>query len=131
MADVWSLKKGIAGCEKVFHCAGALRFWKQKRLPEQVNIEGTQNIVIACQQSGVTCRVYISAAAVIFNGGPIKAIDESAPIPQKPFGDYARTKAIVAGSMKVDIHTTLVTLKTSAKVPFSRQSMGKVEKSIF
>ena len=57
--DTETLKEGMAGCDTVFHCAGILEIWNQERLTEQVNIDGTRNVVAACLQSGVTCLVYL------------------------------------------------------------------------
>jgi len=93
LADVKALCAGMSRCETVFHCAAAMEFWNEERLHEQVNVEGTRKVLYACENEGVPCLVFISAAAVLSKGGPIRALTEQAPFPAKPFGSYARTKA--------------------------------------
>jgi nucleoside-diphosphate-sugar epimerase len=94
LADVKALCAGMSGCDTVFHCAAAMEFWNEARLQEQVNVVGTRNVVNACRKTGVSCLVFISAAAVLSKGGPIRALSEQEPCPAKPFGSYARTKAV-------------------------------------
>ncbi len=74
-----ALCAGMSGCETVFHCAAAMEFWNEERLHEQVNVEGTRNVVQACKEEGVSCLVFISAAAVVSTGGPIRALGEHEP----------------------------------------------------
>jgi nucleoside-diphosphate-sugar epimerase len=93
LADREALGAGMAGCETVFHCAAAMEFWKEEHLQEQVNIEGTRNVLRACEKTGVPCLVLISAAAVMSTGGPIHAVGEEEPLPVQPFGPYAQSKA--------------------------------------
>jgi nucleoside-diphosphate-sugar epimerase len=93
LADVKALCAGMSGCDTVFHCAAAMEFWNEARLQEQVNVVGTRNVVNACRKTGVSCLVFISAAAVLSAGGPIHALSEKHPIPPQPFGAYAQSKA--------------------------------------
>jgi nucleoside-diphosphate-sugar epimerase len=93
LADMKALCAGMSGCETVFHCAAAMEFWNEERLHEQVNVEGTRKVLYACENEGVPCLVFISAAAVLSKGGPIRALSEQEPSPATPFGSYARTKA--------------------------------------
>lgn len=93
LADMEALCAGMSGCETVFHCAAAMEFWNEEHLQEQVNVEGTRNVLHACEKTGLSCLVFISAAAVLSKGGPIRALSEQEPCPAKPFGSYARTKA--------------------------------------
>jgi nucleoside-diphosphate-sugar epimerase len=93
LADVKALCAGMSGCETVFHCAAAMEFWNEERLHEQVNVKGTRKVLYACENEGVPCLVFISAAAVLSAGGPIHALSEKHPIPPQPFGAYAQSKA--------------------------------------
>ena len=93
LADLEALCAGMSGCETVFHCAAAMEFWNEEHLQEQVNVEGTRNALHACEKTGVSCLVFISAAAVLSTGGPIHALSEKHPIPAQPFGAYAQSKA--------------------------------------
>ena len=66
LRDAASLKKGIAGCDVVFHVAADYRLWV--RDPDEMyrsNVEGTRAILQAARESGVrrvvyTCLLYTS-----------------------------------------------------------------------
>jgi nucleoside-diphosphate-sugar epimerase len=92
LADREALGAGMAGCETAFHCAAVMEFWNEERLQEQVNVEGTRNVLHACEKTGVPCLVLISAAAVMSAGGPVHALSEEEPLPARPFGPYAQSK---------------------------------------
>jgi nucleoside-diphosphate-sugar epimerase len=112
LAEVKALRAGMAGCETVFHCAAAMEFWNEERLHEQVNVEGTRNVVQACKEEGVSCLVFISAAAVVSRGGPISDFGEHEAMPVRPFGAYAQSKAaaerLVLSANGKDLRTVAV-----------------------
>ena len=112
LADVKALCAGMSGCETVFHCAAAMEFWNEERLHEQVNVEGTRNVVQACKEEGVSCLVFISAAAVVSTGGPISDFGEHDAMPVHPFGAYAQSKAaaerLVLSANSKDLRTVAV-----------------------
>jgi len=91
--DVDSLVSAMDSCDVAFHCAGLLEIWNKEHEQKLVNVVGTKNVVNACKQADVSRLIHISAAAVISEGKPIRNTDESHPIPLRPFGIYARTKA--------------------------------------
>jgi len=93
LSDVKALRAGMSRCETVFHCAAAMEFWNEERLHQQVNIEGTRNVLQACKEEGVSCLVFISAAAAVSGGGPIHALGENESAPVQLFGAYAQSKA--------------------------------------
>jgi nucleoside-diphosphate-sugar epimerase len=64
LGEVKALCAGMSRCETVFHCAAAMKFWNEERLHEQMYVEGTRNVLHACEKEGVSCLVFISAAAV-------------------------------------------------------------------
>lgn len=54
LLDVISLETAMEGVEQVFHCAGAVSFQPDsRRLLQQVNVEGTANVVNAALERGV------------------------------------------------------------------------------
>jgi nucleoside-diphosphate-sugar epimerase len=112
LADMKALCAGMSGCDTVFHCAAAMEFWNEERLHEQVNVEGTRNVVQACKEEGVSCLVFISAAAVVSTGGPIRALGENDQMPMRPFGAYAQSKAaaerLVLSANGKDLRTVAV-----------------------
>ena len=121
LADVEALCAGMSGCETVFHCAAAMEFWNEERLQEQVNVVGTRNVVHACRKTGVSCLVFISAAAVMSTGGPVHALSEEEPLPVQPFGAYAQSKA-QAERLVLSANTTI--LRTVAVRPPAIWGLG-------
>ncbi len=88
-----TLAQGLSGCDVVFHTAAALDFGNNTSRQEQVNIEGTRNIIEATRRGGVKRLVTVSASSIIADGRPINNADESRPLPRHFVGPYSRTKA--------------------------------------
>ncbi|XP_042527387.1 short-chain dehydrogenase/reductase family 42E member 1 [Dipodomys spectabilis] len=83
----------------VFHVASygmSGREQLKPKLIKEVNVDGTDNIIQACQQRGVPRLVYTSTFNVIFGGQVIKNGDESLPyLPLHLYPDhYSRTKTM-------------------------------------
>jgi nucleoside-diphosphate-sugar epimerase len=88
-----ALRRGCQGTESVFHVAGKVGVWGSRREFFDVNVGGTRNVVTACQQAGVARLIYTSSPSVVYNGGDLAGIDESAPLcVQAPCG-YPTSKA--------------------------------------
>ena len=94
LTDPDSLKKGMQGCEVVFHVAADYRLWV--RDPEQMyraNVEGTRAILRAAQEVGVRRVVYTSSVATMgFTGNGVPC-DELSPVSlANMIGHYKRSK---------------------------------------
>ena len=64
--DPDSIRRAIAGCQAVFHCAAAYTFWaKDPATIYRVNVDGTVNILNAARQAGVAKIVYTSTVSTI------------------------------------------------------------------
>ncbi|XP_025112210.1 LOW QUALITY PROTEIN: short-chain dehydrogenase/reductase family 42E member 1-like [Pomacea canaliculata] len=92
--DVCSL---IEGADVVYHMASygmSGREQLNKKLIEEVNIGGTENVLRACLQCNVTRLVYTSTYNVVFCGQEIRDGDESLPyVTDDKFVDhYSKTK---------------------------------------
>uniref|UniRef100_A0A803VMR4 Short chain dehydrogenase/reductase family 42E, member 1 n=1 Tax=Ficedula albicollis TaxID=59894 RepID=A0A803VMR4_FICAL len=88
----------------VFHIASygmSGREQLNRKLIEDVNVKGTENIIQACKSRGVSSLVYTSTYNVIFGGQVIENGDESLPyLPLHLHPDhYSRTKSLA--EMKV------------------------------
>lgn len=99
ICDFEAVGLAIRGCECVFHLAsfgmsGAES--TQHPLIRQVNIEGTRNVIRACQKHRVKALVYVSTVNVVFAGKMIKDGDETLPyISDDQDGDqYSRSKML-------------------------------------
>jgi len=94
LRDPDSLKKAMAGCEFVFHVAADYRLWV--RDPEemyQCNVEGTQAILRAAQQTGVRRVIYTSSVATMGFSTSGQIADETSPVTLEDMvGPYKRSK---------------------------------------
>ena len=94
LRDADSLKKGMAGCEFVFHVAADYRLWalSGKELYDS-NVEGTGNILQAARECGVRRVIYTSSVATMGFGNNGRLTDEKSPVTlANMIGDYKRSK---------------------------------------
>ncbi len=92
--DTDALRQGMTGCDVVFHAAGVYEFWGHEAEQIRVNVDGTRAVVEAARAAGVPALVFVSSAAVLMDGRPLRYVDETAPLPAEPLGAYARSKAL-------------------------------------
>lgn len=94
LRDVESLKRGMDGCEFVFHVAADYRLWAVNGQElYQSNVEGTRNILQAARDSGVRRVVYTSSVATMGFGNNGHVTDEKTPVAlANMIGDYKRSK---------------------------------------
>lgn len=93
------VEKAITGVDCVFHIASygmSGREQLNRHLIEAVNVEGTENILKACVEQGVSRLIYTSTFNVVFGGQVIVNGDESLPyLPLHLHPDhYSRTKSL-------------------------------------
>jgi nucleoside-diphosphate-sugar epimerase len=95
ICDPRAVDDAIAGHDVVFHSA-SLVHTKHNRLEmvRAVNIDGTRNVLRACQTAGVPRLVYVSSASVVYDGHDIINGDESLPYAPSFPAPYAETKRI-------------------------------------
>ena len=83
----------IAGAHTVFHLASMVYVGLgYNEMVDAVNVEGTRNVVQACQALGVKALVYTSSEDVVLDGTPIRNGTEERSYPTKLIHDYVRTK---------------------------------------
>ena len=58
----------------------------------RVNVEGTRNVIKACNETGVTALVYTSSASVIYDGGDLVNANEKQPYASKHVDAYNASK---------------------------------------
>jgi dihydroflavonol-4-reductase len=94
LRDPESLRRGMAGCELVFHVAAFYSFWvRPRRLIYEVNVEGTRNVLRAARESGVDRVVYTSSVAALGLRDDGRPADETTPTSlEEIIGDYKRSK---------------------------------------
>ena len=94
LRDLDSLRKGMAGCEFVFHVAADYRLWAPKGQELYAsNVEGTRNILQAARDAGVRRVIYTSSVATMGFGSNGRPTDENSPVSlASMIGDYKRSK---------------------------------------
>jgi nucleoside-diphosphate-sugar epimerase len=75
--NVEALKKGIIGCESVFHIAASVDFYASENELYNLHVTATKNLLEEAKRANVKNFVYLSAASVIINGKPISNADEN------------------------------------------------------
>src|SRR3974390_54034 len=72
LRDVESLRRGMSGCEVVFHVAADYRLWSRDGLElYQSNVDGTRNILQAARDSSLRRVVYNSILATLGVGNNV------------------------------------------------------------
>jgi dihydroflavonol-4-reductase len=94
LQDADSLKRGMVGCDAVFHVAADYRLWAVNGSElYQSNVEGTRNILSAARECGVRRVVYTSSVATMGFGNNGRLTDERTPVTlSNMIGDYKRSK---------------------------------------
>ena len=92
LLDLTALSRAIDGCDAVFHVAALYSYDADPRLMEQVNVDGTRNVLTACVRAGVRRLVHCSTCGTC---GPVpgrEASEEDAPPTSELTVPYKRTK---------------------------------------
>jgi nucleoside-diphosphate-sugar epimerase len=92
LSDVEALKRGMEGCDVVFHSAASLKQWGPRAEFFEANVRGTENVLEAARAVGVKRMVHVGTEAAFVDGTPMVNMDETRPLPEKPIGNYASTK---------------------------------------
>lgn len=93
LADPVRLTELCRGCDLVYHTAALATPWGRREEFLRVNIQGTRNVIAACQQAGVSRLVHVSSTAIQFDYQDQVGVREEAPH-ANPFAcHYAWSKA--------------------------------------
>jgi len=77
LTDPASLRRAVAGVDRVFHCGAVVSDWGDPAVFYRVNVEGTHDLLAAALHAKVGKFVYVSSTEVY--GHPDFAADEDAP----------------------------------------------------
>lgn len=93
--DYPSLKKAMEGVDVVFHLASLVALVPaQFELMRKVNIDGTVNVIRACQETGIKRLIYTSSIHAYGHPDKSLVIDETLPFDtENRNGSYDQTKA--------------------------------------
>lgn len=89
-----SLRKGMDGCEFVFHVAADYRLWTKDPGPMYAaNVEGTESVIKAAHEAGVRRVIYTSSVATMGFRTTAVSVDEQTPVSEaEMIGHYKRSK---------------------------------------
>jgi nucleoside-diphosphate-sugar epimerase len=93
ISDFSQVKSAMKSCDLVFHVAAKAGVWGSLDDYFKPNVQGTQNIINACQSLGISRLVYTSTPSVTFAGVDEVNIDESQPYADNYLNYYGQTKA--------------------------------------
>jgi nucleoside-diphosphate-sugar epimerase len=110
VANSDAVLRAVTGCEVVFHVAAKAGLWGHASDFFNANVAGTDNVIRACRQSGVTRLVYTSSPSVVFNGRDMEGADESVPYARTYHADYPRTKALAEQRLLAANSSTMATI---------------------
>lgn len=100
-----SIREACIGKEVVFHVATAAPTAQNaasaKVLMQAVNVDGTRNVISACEAAKVSRLVVTSSASVVFDGKPLCTVDETLPYADPPLDYYTSTKAQVCNPTRL------------------------------
>ena len=65
MTDEGSLRRAVAGVDRLFHTAGLVGDWLDRRQAVEINVEGTRRLLAAAADAGVTRAVHVSSLSVL------------------------------------------------------------------
>lgn len=94
LADRDAVAQACEGIDCVFHIAGKVGVWGHWFDYFQANVQGTLNLLGACQEHGVGRLVFTSSPSVTFDGTDQQGIDESVAYPAKWLAHYPHSKAM-------------------------------------
>jgi len=78
--DRHALERGCRSADTVFHVAGRVGVWGPAEDFQRVNVEGTRLVLAAAREAKVPRFVYTSSPSVVYQGGDLAGVDESAPL---------------------------------------------------
>ena len=92
--DLTSIIKSLEGQEVVFHTASTPGIWGDYNDFYKTDVQGTKNIIFACQKNKVKKLIFTSSPSVIFGQNDLEGVDEKTPYPDEYLCHYSKTKAI-------------------------------------
>lgn len=110
LTDPLAVRAACDDRDTVFHAAAKVGLWGRPEEYEAVNVQGTKNVLKACLEAEVPKLVFTSSPSVVFHGGDISGVDESAPYPERFDSDYSRTKAAAERMVLAADHDRLCTV---------------------
>lgn len=110
VGDYAALKDACDDRDIVFHVAAKVGLWGKYEDFHAVNVDGTKNVLRACLELGIRKLVFTGSPSVVFHGGDVDGVDESAPYPERFDSFYSQTKALSEKMVLAADHDKLSTV---------------------
>ena len=91
--SVEAVTAGADGCGWAFHVAANTSEWAPLGDYQRDNVDGTRNVLEACQKGGVRRLVQVGTTSGLLGGKPIVNVDEAVPLLLNSPVPYGATKA--------------------------------------
>lgn len=92
--DADAVRRAATGADAVVHLAARVSVTGSWQDFESVNVHGSQNVLDAARNAGVSRVVHVSSPSVAHLGAPLIAAAADPADPDRAHGHYARSKAI-------------------------------------
>jgi farnesol dehydrogenase len=94
--DIDSLRRGMEGCDRVFHLAAYAKNWApDRRTFFRLNVQGTRNVFRVAKELGIERVVWTSTCVTLGPTPPGMTADENMPrITPRYYTEYEETKSI-------------------------------------
>lgn len=106
--------KAARGCDTIFHIAAKAGIWGSRQEYYTVNLQGTRNVIKACEENGIKRLIYTSSPSVVFAEHDLAGVNETVPYGKKFLCHYAASKA---AAEKLVLAVNGGSLKTTALRP--------------
>ena len=93
LGDAAVVSRAAQGCDTIFHVAAKAGVWGDYESYRAANIVGTEHVLRACAEQGVSRLVYTSTPSVVHGGDDVAGVDETAPYASSFLTAYPATKA--------------------------------------
>ncbi len=114
VADVHAIVEAVRGMDVVFHAAAKVAAGGARKDFWDTNVRGTENVIAACLECGVSVLVHTSTPSVTFGKTDLEGVDESVGYSEHFEAFYGESKA--AGEQRV-LAASSDNLKTVALRP--------------
>lgn len=105
-----AVRSAVQGCDVVFHVAAKAGVWGTRAEYELANVTGTEYVLEACRNFGVTKLIYTSSPSVVYHGEDENGVEESTPYPSTYLAEYPRSKAIAEQKVLASNSDSLATI---------------------
>ena len=93
VTDPTAVARAVAGRDAVVHLAAKVSLAGEPHEFEEINVNGTRNLLTAAEDAGVRRFVFVSSPSVAHTGTSLIGVDAGPADPDRARGHYARTKA--------------------------------------